>query len=69
MLRAPDRFFVVLDDQQRVALALQFLQRIEQDAVVARMQADGRFVEDVTHAAKVRAKLGGEPDALCLATG
>ncbi len=61
---AADRVFVVLDHEQRVALGLQLLERVEQDAVVARMQADGRLVEDVAHAAQVGAELRREPDAL-----
>ena len=66
---AGDRVLVVLDDQQGVALVAQVLERIEQDAVVARMQADGRFVEHVAHALQVRAQLAGQPDALRLAAG
>jgi hypothetical protein len=45
----------------------QLRQRVEQDAVVARMQADGRLVEDVADALQVGAELGGQPDALRLA--
>jgi hypothetical protein len=37
--------------------------------VVARVQADGRLVEDVADAAQVGAELRGEPDALRLAAG
>ena len=66
---APDGVLVVLDHDQRVALGLELLQRVEQDAVVARVQADGRLVEDVAHAAQVGAELRGEPDALRLAAG
>jgi hypothetical protein len=64
---AADRVLVVLDDDQRVALGAELLQRVEQDLVVARMQADGRLVEDVADAAQVRAELRREPDALRLA--
>ena len=62
-----DRFLVVLDDDQRVALVGQVLQGIEQDAVVARVQADGRLVEHVADALQVRAELRRQPDALRLA--
>ncbi len=48
-------------------MASSFRQRVEQDAVVARMQADGRFVEDVADALQVGAELGGQADALRLA--
>ena len=42
-------------------------QRVEQDLVVARMQADGRLVEHVAHALQVGAELRREADALRLA--
>ena len=42
-------------------------QRLQQDAVVPRMQADGRFVQHITHALQVRAQLRRQPDALRLA--
>ncbi len=67
--RAAYGVLVVLDHHQRIALGLQFLQRVEQHAVVARVQADGRLVEDVAHAAQVRAELRREADALRLAAG
>jgi hypothetical protein len=38
--------------------------RAEQSLVVARVEADGRFVEDVEHADQTAADLAGEPDAL-----
>ena len=66
---AADRVLVVLDDDQRVALRLELRQRVEQHAVVARMQADRRLVEDVADAAQVGAELRREPDALRLAAG
>ena len=65
---AADGVLVVLDDHQRVAVATpSSRERVEQDRVVARMQADGRLVEHVAHAAQVRAELRREPDALRLA--
>ncbi len=67
MLRAPDGVLVVLDHHQRVALGLELLEDIEQDAVVAVMQADRRLIEDVAHAAQVGAELRGKADALRLA--
>ena len=67
VIRAADGVFVVLDDHQRVAMFRELGQRVEQHAVVARMQADGGLVEHVTHALQVRAELRREPDALRLA--
>ncbi len=48
-------------------LSPSLLQRVEQDAVVARVQADGRLVEHVAHALQVAAELRREADALRLA--
>ena len=67
VVRAPDRVLVVLDHDERVALRLELLEHVEQDAVVAVVQADRRLVEDVAHAAQVGAELRREPDALRLA--
>ena len=58
---------VVLNHQQRIALLAQLFEGVEQGGVVARVQADGRLVEDVEHAAQVAAELGGEADALAFA--
>src|SRR5262249_39607317 len=63
------RLLVVLHHDQGVALRLELLQGIEQDAVVARVQTDGWLVEHVGDAAQVGAELRREPDALCLAAG
>ena len=67
VLGAADRLLVVLDDDDRVALRREPRDRVEQQIVVARMQADRRLVEDVADAAQVRAELRREPDALRLA--
>jgi hypothetical protein len=64
---AADGVFVVLHHHQRVALVAQLVQRVQQDAVVARMQADGRFVQHVAHALQVAAQLRRQADALRLA--
>ena len=64
MVGAADRVFVMLDHDQRIALVAELVQRVEQDVVVARMQAYGRLVEHIAHALQVAAQLGREPDAL-----
>jgi hypothetical protein len=46
-------FFVVLDNDKRIAFVTQGRQRFEQALVVARVQADGRFVEHVKDAAQI----------------
>ena len=67
VLGAADGVLVVLDHDQRVALGAEARERVEQDLVVARVQADGRLVEDVADAAQVGAQLRREADALRLA--
>ena len=58
---------VVLDDQDGVAHVAQLEQRVEQVALVARVQANGGLVEDVQHAHQPAAQLRGQADALALA--
>jgi hypothetical protein len=59
----------VLDHDHRVAEVAQVLEGAEQAVVVALVQADGRFVEDVHHAHQAGADLAGQADALGLAAG
>ena len=68
MVGAADGVFVMLHHHQRVALGFQLGERVEQHPVVARVQADGRLVEDVAHPRQARAQLRRQADALCLAT-
>ena len=60
----PHHGLVVLDDQHRVALLLQVAERVDQAAVVARVQADRGLVQHVAHADQARADAGGQPHAL-----
>ena len=64
VLGAADGVFVVLHHQDGVALAFQPAEGVQQHAVVARVQADGGFVQDVAHALEVGAQLGRDADAL-----
>ena len=66
---AADGVFIVLDDEDGVAEIAQMLERAEQARIVAGMQTDGWFVENVENAAKARADLRGEADALRFAAG
>ena len=59
-----DGVLVVLHHHQRVALGAQLVQRVEQDVVVARVQADGGLVQHIAHALQVAAQLRGQADAL-----
>ncbi len=61
------RFFIMLDDDHRVSLIPQLQQRIEQHAIVSRMETDRRFIEDVEDADETAADLSCQPNALRLA--
>ena len=69
MVGAADGVFVVFDDYQGVALVAQLVQRVQQDLVVARVQAYGRLVEHIANALQVAAELRGQADALGFAAG
>ena len=69
LVGAGDHFLVVLDHQQRVAEVAKFVERLDQAQVVARMQADRRFVEHVQHAGEAAADLARQANALRLAAG
>ena len=61
---ALDGFGIMLDHQHGVAEIAQTRKRIEQAVVVARMQSDGRLIQDIQHAAKFRTDLRRQADAL-----
>ena len=63
------RLLVMLDDDEGVADVAQPLQGVDQPRVVALVQTDARFVEDIEHAHQRGADLGRQPDALRLAAG
>ena len=63
------RFLVVFDDDHRVSLVAEVLEAVEQQAVVARVQADRRLVEDVNHSDESATNLGREANALAFSTG
>ncbi len=69
MIGAADGLFVVFHHHQRIAALAQVPQCIEQQAVVARVQADGGLIEHVTDTAQVRAQLRGQAQSLRLAAG
>jgi hypothetical protein len=60
---------VVLDYDDGVADIAQVLQRGQELAVVALVQADRRLVEDVDHARELGSDLAGQADALALPAG
>ena len=61
------RLFVMLDDDHRVALVSQVAKTVEQHFVVARVQPDGRLVENVNNVDQSAADLPGKSNALTLA--
>ena len=63
----PDRLFVMLHDDHRVAEIAQIDQSVEQPLIVALMQTDGGLIEDVHHPDQTGADLAREADALRLA--
>ena len=67
VIRLAHGVLVVLDHDHGIPDVTQMPERVEQTIVVALVQADARFVEDVEHAHETRANLGGEPDTLRLA--
>ena len=69
IVRLANRVFIVFDDDDGVAQVTQVDQGVEQALIVALMQADRRFVENVHHADQSRTDLAGEADALRFATG
>ena len=64
---AADGLFVVLHNENGVAEVAKLFQRGEQAIVIARVQADGRLVQHIEHAAKARTDLRGQANALGLA--
>ena len=68
-VRVADGLLVVLDDDHGVAEIPHALEGVEQTAVVALVETDGRLVEDVQHTHQFRSDLGREPDPLALAAG
>src|SRR3954471_3937593 len=66
---AAESLFIMLDDDDGVALRLERFERIEEARIVARVEPDGRLVENVEDTAEIRAELCGETDALGFAAG
>ena len=57
----------MLDDEDRVAEVAEVFERGDEALVVALVETDAGFVEDVEDAAETRADLRGEADALAFA--
>src|SRR6266404_6945767 len=66
---AADGVFIVFDDEDGVAKIAKMFERAEEAIVVAGVEADAGLVKDVQNAAKARADLSGEANALGFAAG
>src|SRR4029077_10626031 len=66
---AANRFFVMLDDEHRVAEVAQGFEGAEHASIISSMQADGRLLKHIEDAAQARADLRRETDALRFAAG
>ena len=64
VIGASDGVLIMLYHHQRIAFVAQFLQRVQQDLIVTRMQTNGGFVKHIAHTLQVAAQLRGQPDAL-----
>ena len=68
MVCREDRLLVMLDDDDGVPQIAEPPERVKQAVVIALVEADARFVENVEDTGKPRADLGGQTDPLGLST-
>src|SRR6202035_3957868 len=68
-VRSTDGGVVMYNHDQRVAQPHEPDEGLDEPVVVALMKSDGGLVEHVENADQTGSDLGGEPDALRLATG
>ena len=64
----PHRVFIMLDDQQRIALIAESFRGIDQAIIVSRVQADGRFIQYVQHTDQSRTNLACQANSLRFTT-
>ena len=69
MVGFPNRFFIVFHNDDGISHVAQVLEGVDELLVVARMQADGRFVQDIGDAYQSAADLRGKAHALGFAAG
>lgn len=68
LIGAGDDIAIMLDHDQGVSKVAQFVEGGEEAVIVAGMESDGGFIEDVEDAAESASKLAGQTYPLCLAT-
>ena len=66
VVRVPDGVLVVFDHEHGITEISQVNQCPEQPLVVALMQANGGFIEDIHNANQASTDLTGESNTLCL---
>src|SRR5205807_3278613 len=59
-----DGLFIVFDHHNAIALLLQTVQCAQQLCIVAWVQTDSGFIEDITHTTQVRAQLRRQTETL-----
>ena len=59
----------MLDHHNRIAEIPQLFQRLQQSSVVARMQSDGRFIQNIEHSSQSSSNLTCQANSLRLTTG
>ena len=67
VIRRAHHIFIVFYNDNGVARVAQTFQRVNQAHVVALMQSDGRFIQDVEHVDELRTNLSGEANTLTFA--
>ena len=63
------RFFVMFHHQERIPQITQFLQRLEKFGIIALMQTDTWFIQNVQHSDQSGADLRRQPYPLGFAAG
>jgi len=69
IVRALNRFFVMLDDNDRIAKVAQRLQRVDEFDVVTLMQTNAWLIENIQYSDELGANLRCKPDALAFTPG
>ena len=59
----------MFDDQERVSQISQAVERLDETTIVAGVESDRRFVEDIENTAQAASELAGEPNALRFPVG
>ena len=68
-IRRADSIFVMFDHNNGIADIAQAVKSFEQTVVIALVQADRRFVQNIQHAGQPRTNLRRQADTLRLAAG